>query len=36
MKLIFATLFFLVTIVSVYAQSDFQIVHDEKVMGKNL
>ena len=36
MKLIFATLFFLVTVVSVYAQSDFQIVHDGKVMGKNL
>jgi hypothetical protein len=36
MKLILATLFFLLTVVSVYAQSDLQIVHDQKVLGKNL
>lgn len=36
MKLIFSTLFFLLTVASVYAQSDLQIIHNEKVVGKNL
>ncbi len=36
MKRILSSLFFLLTIASVYAQSDLQIIHNEKVIGKNL
>jgi hypothetical protein len=36
MKLILSTLFLLLTVISVYAQSDLQITHDQKILGKNL
>lgn len=36
MKLILIILFFLLPVISFFAQSDLQIVHNEKVIGKNL